>query len=234
MRGAAQLPKAIALVRDGRSPPCGVPGLESASVDGGSVDPCGHSANDLSRSLNGGGSIGSAASASTSRLTVAAAAFLCDRRPRRPPPFRRMWNVAPAFNVSVVIPISFATASRVRRRSAALGCCDPVRCVLRPAGTPGGGCRSASLSGSSVCSTLTLTCRSRVGDSCSCTCPWTLTAPCGTCSSGGSPAADSVTVLRSPSKRPYLVDRVDVVIAEHEPFRSRRPAPPVLAHLYQD
>ena len=144
------------------------------------------------------------------------------------PPFRRMWNVAPAFNVSVVIPISFATASRVRRRSAARGCCDPARCVLRPAGTPGGGCRSASLAGSSVCSTLTLTCRSRVGDSCSCTCPWTLTAPCGTCSSGGSPAADSVTVLRSPSKRPYLVDRVDVVIAEHEPIRSRRPAPPVL------
>ena len=86
VRGAAQLPKAIALVRDGRSPPCGVPGLESASVDGGSVDPCGHSANDLSRSLNGGGgSTCSAASASTSRLTVAAAAFLCDRRPRRPP-----------------------------------------------------------------------------------------------------------------------------------------------------
>ena len=86
VRGAAQLPKAIALVRrDGRSPPCGVPGLESASVDGGSVDPCGHSANDLSRLLNGGGSTCSAASASTSRLTVAAAAFLCDRRPRRPP-----------------------------------------------------------------------------------------------------------------------------------------------------
>ena len=76
VRGAAQLPKEIALVRDGRSPPCGVPGLESASVDGGSVDPCGHSANDLSRSLNGGGSTCSAASASTSRLTVAAAAFL--------------------------------------------------------------------------------------------------------------------------------------------------------------
>ena len=60
-------------------------------------------------------------------------------------------NVAPpAFNVSVVIPISFATASRVRRRSAALGCCDPARCVLPPAGAPGGGCRSASLAGSSA------------------------------------------------------------------------------------
>ena len=63
----------------------GSPGLESASVDGGSGDPCGHSANDLSRSLNAGDSTCSAASASTSRLTVAAAAFLCDRRPRRPP-----------------------------------------------------------------------------------------------------------------------------------------------------
>ena len=72
-------------------------------------------------------------------------------RAAHPEPFRRMWNVAPpAFNVSVVIPISFATASRVRRRSAALGCCDPARCVLRPAGAPGGGCRSASLAGSSA------------------------------------------------------------------------------------
>ena len=96
------------------------------------------------------------------------------------------------------------TASPVRPRSAALGCCVLGRSFLPPAGGPAAGSRSVSPAGSSVCSTLTLTCRFGVGDSCSCTCPWTLTAPCGTCSSGtwvsssgGSPGAYSVTAVRS-------------------------------------
>ena len=62
-------------------------------------------------------------------------------------------------------------------------CCALGRSFLPPAVGPIAGCRSASLAGSSACPTLTLTCRFGVGDSSSCTCPWTLTVPCGTCSS---------------------------------------------------